>query len=112
MFFGAGRGPFLGIIFEFYYVRPALIQKDLSEKKSLYRSSQENACLLINTGGMGGENIFPCFPFPRGVFLVDLFFFSLLICIVFVQKHYGHNFSGIRFTREGDNGGVIFTFLM
>lgn len=60
----------------------------------------------------GRGNIFPCFPFPRGVFLVDLFFFSLLICIVFVQKHYGHNFSGIRFTREGDNGGVIFTFLM
>lgn len=112
VFFGAGRGPFLRIIFEFYYVRPALIQKDLSVKKSLYRGSPKNACLLINTGGMGGGNIFPCFSCPRGVFLVDLFCFLLINLYSLRTKTpcRGHNFSDVRITSEGDYGEVIFTF--
>lgn len=75
---GRARDLRLRIVLDLSYVRPALIQKNLSEKKSLHWSLQEKAGLVITTVSLGRWIIFLCCPCLRSLFLCWLFFFLLL----------------------------------
>lgn len=75
---GRARDLRLRIVLDLSYVRPALIQKNLSEKKSLHWSLQEKAGLVITTVSLGRWIIFLCCPCLRSLFLCWLIFFLLL----------------------------------